>query len=464
MSKFYVWVDDPQTSSSTQTSTEFANEPQRKQGFQANEVISSKKVNTAVRQANLVAVALMEALSPSNTTLDVNSSVADVANEIKTKLATLHTEVIDDVIQGNLNAVTSNAVYKALQNKLTLIEPTGVQTEFVAIGKDFGGNVQQISLRGVFTPQTQYETFLPVLRGLQGQLRGQTAPLAQQNDLDLINRAELTEKLSDKLNASNTASIVYGNTNDGSISEPTEIPYTSNVKDDGESIVSRTYDGYFDVKDPLQDLHPVNRKYANETYEKIPEYVLIEKVITGYSLLNAAPSDFATNYASYYKTNGKARNDIDFNYVALTEAETFETGKYYSKTTGTTNLYRFGESGKEPDGTPYAFKHIFVNFENSNTMLGVWDPIHFYVGNRPTDAIYYGGVGQGVQTNKSQVNADMQGNAVNIYAMALTSENTATKLQFRKREIISETNPVLDGIRINSLPADTTVLIYGARI
>ncbi len=195
-----------------------------------------------------------------------------------------------------------------------------------------------------------------------------------------------------------------------------------------------------------------------------PNYVLIEKVITGYTVLETAPEDFTTNYASYYKTNGKARNDVDFNYVALTEAETFETGKYYSKTTGTTNLYRFGESGKELDGTPYAFKNIFINFENSNTTLGVWDPIHFYVGNRPTDAIYYGGLGLGVQTNKSQVNADMQGNAVNIYAMALSAENNATKLQFRKREIISGTSAVLDGIKIHSLPADTMVLIYGARI
>lgn len=194
-----------------------------------------------------------------------------------------------------------------------------------------------------------------------------------------------------------------------------------------------------------------------------PNYVLIEKVITGYTVLETAPEDFATNYASYYKTNGKARNDIDFNYVALTEAETFETGKYYSKTTEKANLIRFGESGKELDGTPYAFKNIFINFENSNTTLGVWDPIHFYVGNRPTDAIYYGGLGLGVQTNKSQVNADMQGNAVNIYAMALSAENNATKLQFRKREIISETNPVLDGIKIHSLFPDTIVLIYGAK-
>ena len=228
---------------------------------------------------------------------------------------------------------------------------------------------------------------------------------------------------------------------------------TSPATPTADSAVTMLADGTVGTK-PLSDLLTL----------KEPNYVLIEKVITGYTVLETEPSDFATNYANYYKTNGKARNDIDFNYVALTEAETFETGKYYSKTTGTTNLYRFGESGKEPDGTPYAFKHIFVNIENSGTTLGVWDPIHFYIGNLPTDALYYGGLGQGVQTNRSQVNADMQGNAVNIYAMALSAENNATKLQFRKREIISETNPVLDGIKIHSLFPDTIVLIYGARV
>ena len=308
----------------------------------------------------------------------------------------LKAAIVQETGNSETQVMSQDATTKELNKKLNFIEPTDVQTDFVMVRKDPDGTVKQVQEAGVFTPISHYPNYMPVLRGLQGQLRGQTAPLAQQNDLDLINRGELINKLSN--------------------------------------------------------------------YEKSPNYVLIEKVIMGYSLLNTAPSDFTTNYASYYKTNGKARNDVDFNYVALTEAETFETGKYYSKTTGTTNLYRFGESGKEPDGTPYAFKHIFVNIENSNTTLGVWDPIHFYVGNRPTDAIYYGGLGLGVQTNKSQVNADMQGNAVNIYAMALSAENNATKLQFRKREIISETNPVLDGIRIHSLFPDTIVLIYGARI
>lgn len=268
---------------------------------------------------------------------------------------------------------------------------------------------------------------------------------------------ELNKKISNPAVSGNEYNLVtFNGTESGTLSYTNE-PTPS-------SVVQRDANGRTQAEDGIGEKDVVNLGQLSAGYEKIPEYVLIEKVITGYTVLETEPEDFATNYASYYKTNGKARNDIDFNYVALTEAETFETGKYYSKTTGTTNLYRFSESGKEPDGTPYAFKHIFVNIENSGTKLGVWDAIHFYIGNLPTDALYYGGLGQGVQTNKSQVNADMQGNAVNIYAMALSSENTATKLQFRKKEILSETNPVLDGIRIHSLPADTTVLIYGARI
>ena len=103
--------------------------------------------------------------------------------------------IVQETGEATDKVMSQDATTKELNKKLNLIEPTGVQTDFVTIRKGYDGSFQQISLIGVFMPQTQYETFLPVLRGLQGQLRGQTAPLAQQNDLDLINRAELTEKL-----------------------------------------------------------------------------------------------------------------------------------------------------------------------------------------------------------------------------------------------------------------------------
>lgn len=84
MSKFYVWIDDPTTQ--VLTSAAYNANSQRIRGFAKGETISSQVVNTAVRQANLVAVALMEALGVSDA-IDLTSSVEDVANEIREKIA-----------------------------------------------------------------------------------------------------------------------------------------------------------------------------------------------------------------------------------------------------------------------------------------------------------------------------------------------------------------------------------------
>ena len=278
---------------------------------------------------------------------------------------------------------------KSINDLLVLNEPTGVQTEFVVINKDFDGNIKQMSLRGVFTPLTDYETFLPVLRGLQGQVKGQTAPEGYQTDLDLINRGEL------------------------------------------------------------------------RNYEKTPHYVLIEKVITGYSLLNAAPSDFATNYTSYYKTNGKARNDIDFAYVALTERPTsFEQGKYYYKTTESAILDRHGESGKEPDGTPYAFKNMYLYFENLQTEWAAYTHIHFYNGNSPFPYHFY--LSRNNPGKMSDVYANIYGNMMTALSTKLNSEMHANSDISIMRATIKD-NMVLSGFSASKLPVDTTILIYGAK-
>lgn len=106
--------------------------------------------------------------------------------------------IVQETGEATDKVMSQDATTKELSKKLNLIEPTGVQTDFVLIRKNSDESVQQMSLTGVFTPQKKYDTFLPVLRGLQGQLRGQTAPSDKQDNLDLINRAELTEKLAAK--------------------------------------------------------------------------------------------------------------------------------------------------------------------------------------------------------------------------------------------------------------------------
>lgn len=92
-------------------------------------------------------------------------------------------------------AVTVGGKYRSTWNadtKLDLIEPSYNQTEFVMIEKNENG-YRQIQKVGVFTPQTSYFQYTPVLRGLNGELRSQMAPSPK--DLDVINYKYLKERL-----------------------------------------------------------------------------------------------------------------------------------------------------------------------------------------------------------------------------------------------------------------------------
>ena len=129
----------------------------------------------------------------------------------------------NDGVDGNGKGttVTVGGVEQSIWNadtKLDLIEPSYNQTEFVMVEKDENG-YRQVQMVGVFTPSTSYNSYVPVLRGLYGQVKGQTPPLENQTDLDLINRGELTEKLSDglsgKVDKVTTAYKIYGTDGSG---------------------------------------------------------------------------------------------------------------------------------------------------------------------------------------------------------------------------------------------------------
>ena len=195
-----------------------------------------------------------------------------------------------------------------------------------------------------------------------------------------------------------------------------------------------------------------------------PNYVLIEKVITGYTVLETEPEDFATNYASYYKTNGKARSDIDFNYVALTEAETFETGKYYSKTTAVTSVSR--TAFYAPDGTIYKYKNLFIVVENSTVNFEFDKAINGWASRTLIGWVYYGGTSDMSAKNrvkKAVINIKATGNAAYMCGAGLSSENSSVFEQITEMKIFSEP-AYAQGFWIYSLPADTTILIYGVRL
>lgn len=265
---------------------------------------------------------------------------------------------------------------------------------------------------------------------------------------------ELNKKISNPVVSGNEYNLVtFNGTESGT------LPYTNEPTP--SSVVQRDANGRTQAEDGIGEKDVVNLGQLSAGYEKIPEYVLIEKVITGYTVLETAPEDFTTNYASYYKTNGKARNDIDFAYVALTEAETFEAGKYYSKTTESAILDRHGESGKEPDGTPYSFKNMYFYFENLQTAWEAYRDIHFYNGNSIFPYHFY--LSRNTSANRSDVYANIYGNMMTALTTKLNSEMHANSDISIMRATIKD-NMVLSGFSVNKLPADTTVLIYGVRI
>lgn len=88
MNKFLNFVEDANINN-TQTYADFQSDSQRSQGFQSGNPASSIRVNTALRQANLVACALMDVCAPDDNTVDFRSTRASVAALINTKFASL---------------------------------------------------------------------------------------------------------------------------------------------------------------------------------------------------------------------------------------------------------------------------------------------------------------------------------------------------------------------------------------
>ena len=80
--KFVVWIPTPTVNTNIQSQATFASDEQTQGGFEAGQPASAIRVNTAIRQANLVACALMNVFIPDNNTLSVESSVGDLTTEL----------------------------------------------------------------------------------------------------------------------------------------------------------------------------------------------------------------------------------------------------------------------------------------------------------------------------------------------------------------------------------------------
>lgn len=131
---FKPWVDSPTAGQQVQSASVFATDAQRVDGFKAGDTASALRVNSALRQANIVVAGLMQMCDDIKTLpdgLSLMSTVTQVKNAIKAAIDQLdatvlasaksYTDTRESVINGKLtdkqNQITSN------KNRLDALEP-----------------------------------------------------------------------------------------------------------------------------------------------------------------------------------------------------------------------------------------------------------------------------------------------------------------------------------------------------
>lgn len=158
--KFVPWIDEVEPGTTTQEQSVFAEDSQRVNGFVAGDPASAIRVNSALRQANVVVAALMQLADELETLpdLDLNSSVANIANAlkasiitpIKTHLSNLEREMSavesinsrQDKSISNLTSRMGTAetdidnLEKEVANKLDKNVGTGLAGQFLVVGDD----------------------------------------------------------------------------------------------------------------------------------------------------------------------------------------------------------------------------------------------------------------------------------------------------------------------------------------
>lgn len=132
---FKPWVDSPTAGQQVQSASVFADDTQRVNGFKAGDPASALRVNSALRQANIVVASLMQMCDDIKTLpdgLSLMSTVTQIKNAIKAAIDQLdatvlasaksYTDTREDVIDGKItnvqNQVTSN------KNRLDVLEPS----------------------------------------------------------------------------------------------------------------------------------------------------------------------------------------------------------------------------------------------------------------------------------------------------------------------------------------------------
>lgn len=133
--KFVPWIDEVEPGTTTQEQSVFAEDSQRVNGFVAGDPASAIRVNSALRQANVVVAALMQLADELETLpdLDLNSSVANIANALKASIITpieTHLSNLDDEVAAlSGGSSTLGQRVSTLESEMNAIESKNSQQD-----------------------------------------------------------------------------------------------------------------------------------------------------------------------------------------------------------------------------------------------------------------------------------------------------------------------------------------------
>lgn len=112
--KFKLWCENL-SETNVKNYTDFEENEQRKNGFLPGTLASSSLVNSALRQSNLIACALMNILAPDNNNLDLRSSVTDTQTVVESglKAVKVNNSTSSDNVTTKINGHNISSIFES---------------------------------------------------------------------------------------------------------------------------------------------------------------------------------------------------------------------------------------------------------------------------------------------------------------------------------------------------------------
>ena len=226
--------------------------------------------------------------------------------------------------------------------------------------------------------------------------------------------------------------------------------YYTKTEVDEKTVVDQTYNKN---SQNAQSGKAVADAIGSELYKK---YELIEKIVIGYSITTAEPSDWETNYTDYFTNTGTLKEPV-YTAVSGETAPTWKSATYYSFNEN--SLINGYSRNKEPDGNKYSFKKFFIksHIKWSNS-LSVSGHFRFECSNNPTSIFNYS-LGTG---NYLNVILELENGVFKCFIIVYDDSSGAYKAEF---SYFNKTNDnVLSNIYSSmKYTPNSTIEIYGVR-